>query len=265
MSQSNDDKLRWIDSDSDSDSDSESHNEEEDFPERSERSERKKSTRKPGMIHQGAQKILEKYSQYRGARTIVSQDESSPWTPERTESLREMLQHFLTHKSKAMKSLLSGTSRTSGTSGTSVNGNGAAKIYVSAPRVVDDCVRFTIEPFFPKFDPSLVAQIDREIRTHLPGFSFYIGNAAETHSKNVRLIPSGGKSAFSVTVPTESMQPYFEFRPFRMPDKQLLLVFLVLLLALVVAVAYNFYVSYSSQGYSLVSGLYEAFVALGIL
>lgn len=231
------DDPRWNSSDSEG---------EEDQSPKS-RKEKKKKTAS-GMIHQTTHKLLEKYSQYSRARTIVSQDETNPWTPERTESLRKMLAHFLTHKSKAMKPLLSS----------------GKEIYVSEPRVVDDCVRFTVDPFFPKVDPTLVSQIDREIRTHLPGFSFYIGNASESHSKNVRLIPSGGKMAFSVTVPTESMQPYFEFRPLRLRDKQFLLGFLVLLLALVIAVAYNFYASYSSQGYSLVSGLYEAFVALGI-
>jgi hypothetical protein len=208
-----------------------------------------------GMVHATMQKLMDKYAQVRGARTVVSQDESSAWTPERTNALRKMLQHFLMHKSEAMKPLRGG--------GDSKDSQGG--IHVSAPRVVDDCVRFTIEPFFPKFDPDLVARIDREIKAFLPGFSFYIGNAAEKHSRSVRLIPSGGMSGFSVTVPTETLQPYFEFRPPRMGDRQILLGFLVLLLALVVAVAYNFYASYSSQGYSLVSGLYETFVALGVL
>jgi hypothetical protein len=207
-----------------------------------------------GMIDVGAKKLMEKYSRFSGGRTILSQDESKQWTPEMTQSLGKMLQNFLMKTSKVMRPL------------TNSGNGGKTEIYVSDPHIVDDCVRFTIEPCFPKFDPSMMICLDAEIRKHLPGFSFYIGNPAGTHSKNLRLLPPGGSKTFSVTVPAEGMQPYFEFRPLRFRNRHFILgLLLVLLLASTMVMVYSFYASYSREGYSLWTGLYEVFAALGVL
>ncbi|MHA1680608.1 MAG: hypothetical protein ACTSUE_06335 [Promethearchaeota archaeon] len=201
-----------------------------------------------GMIDVGTKKLMEKYSLFSGGRTILSQDESKQWTPKMTQILRKTLYQFLTKTSNVMRPLT----------------EDGKEIHVSEPHIVDDCVRFTIEPFFPKIEPCVVSQLDQEIQKYLPGFSFYIGNPGGTHSKKLRLQPAGATKTFSVTVPTESMQPYFEFRPVHFRDRYLMLVLFVLLLFWVVIVVYNFYANYNKEGYSLQTGLYEVFAALSI-
>ncbi len=201
------------------------------------------------MVNTSTEKLMKKYSKWSGARTIVSQDNRNQWTPKKTDALRQMLQQFLTNDSVAMRPLVSGSS----------------SITVSEPRVTDEYVRFTAEPFFSRIDMSLAREIDCEVKKYLPGFTFYIGTqGVNMHSQNIRLIPSNGKDPFSVTVPTEGMKPYFEFRPTHVKDQYFLLLVASLLLLLVLAVFFNFYSNYSTQGYSLWTGLHEVLVALRI-
>ena len=193
--------------------------------------------------------LLQKYSKYKGARTVVTSNGTpvTKWTESRRESLRALLQHWVDETSFVLRPLKQHPA------------------IIGEAKVMDDCVRFTIEPFFTRIEPSIVAQIDREVRAQLPGFSFYIGNPSDSKSKKVRLIPPSGKNAFSVNVSSDTMQPYFEFRPTKIGDRLTLLGLLVLLFALAMMVAYSFYTSYSKEGYSLWTGIYEVLIALRLL
>lgn len=209
----------------------------------------KKDSSLGGMIG-SAKNLMEKYSPFGGGTTIISQNEQSKrCTAEMAQGLQSTLHSFLTNTSKVMRPLI----------------NSGNDISVGEPYIVGDCVRFTIEPFFQTIEHHVVTNLNTEMKNNLPGFSFCIGNPGGALSKKLRLQSPGSSKSFSVTVPTESMQPYFEFRPPQLRDRHLMLSILVLLVVLVIVVAHSFYASYSKEGYSLWTGLYEVFSALGIL
>ncbi len=203
---------------------------------------------KPSHTSVGTTMLFDKYGHYTGGRILVSHDCKNRWTQETVHALRNTLVDFITTKSKALRPLVQ--------SGQSVE--------ISVPHTSNDCIRFTIRPFFARMDSSLILRIEREVTKHLPGFTFYIGQQ-ESKSKNVHLLPSGGGSPFSVTVPNESAQPYFEFRPISLRDPSYLITIAIMLFVLILAFVYNFYGTYAGQGYSLSAAVHEVLTALSIL
>lgn len=192
----------------------------------------------------GLGSILKKYSSFSGMRSLVHETQANDFTEEEVEALRVQLHTFITTDSKIFSDLV----------------KAEEYIRVDVFETADDCIRFTVTPFFKRIDISRAVQMNREFKRYLPGFTFVPAHQGNNR-RQLQLIPSSPSSQpFIVSTHVESSCSVIEFRrTTALQDRPVLFIITAILSLALALYLWSFYTIYAEQGYSLMVGITEMF------
>jgi len=183
-------------------------------------------------------------------KRLEKHDIMPKWTQKETDVMCSLLKDFLQKKS----SVFQGALREEGMEDT--------EVHVVDIQPFEDRIEFAVKPFPSTYSTLFFSLMDKELKTHLPGFQLTFHSQTHRPRKRTFISAENNDRLFEAKVHSEGFEPYFVYRRQLIKDYLWMGVLMILLSLIVVFLGMHFCHVYQSHGYGILSGIREVFRAL---